>query len=256
MRKIPALFFTAISGLVVAGSMSATQAGSSIWNHNGSQMLLEANGNQRTLSYLYPRRGLSARAGDMVFQGRRVGNTYVGTAYTFRRGCPPAPYQVSGRLRSETRIVLTGAAPVRRGCAVVDYTRRGGNARLVFSFMRKTGEQGYGTDSDEPPQARPQQQGPVEGPVQRITKKIPGGRIIFRIQDEDAPAETPIRMDATARCFNGRAIKVMVNRRTCQFDGIRTLRDGSGFDLMFSNFGGGTCSRPDQERIQTYDLCQ
>ncbi len=95
-----------------------------------------------------------------------------------------------------------------------------------------------------------------EGPVQKIVKNIPGGKITIRSQDEDAPAETPIRVDITAQCQNGRMVTVLKNYRTCEFLGVRTLKDGSGFDLQELKFGGGTCSIGNTSRIQTYDLCQ
>jgi len=85
-------------------------------------MLLRADGPHRVISYLHPRPGISARRGDIVFQGRKIGNRYVGTAYTFRQGCRPAPYKVSGILPLQTRIVLHGASPKRSGCRVVGYT--------------------------------------------------------------------------------------------------------------------------------------
>ena len=258
MQKLATILFSALATATFAG---AAQAGQSIWNHNGSQMLLQSNGSNRTISYLYPRPGISAQPGQVVFQGRRIGNRYVGTAYTFRRGCQPAAYRVSGRLGSETRIVLRGAAPRRSGCQVIGYSNRSGNARLVFSYMRKAGPEAYGAESNEPPAYKPQyqppqQEGPVAGPVQRIVKRIPGGKITFRIQDQDDPAQTPIRIDATAQCHNGRRVKVLTNHRTCQFLGLRTLPDGSGYDLNELDFGGGRCSVGDVERIQTYDLCQ
>lgn len=273
MKILKALLFSALATTAFANTASA---GQSIWNHNGSQMLLQSNGSERTISYLYPRPGISAKSGQVLFQGRRVGNQYVGTAYTFRRGCRPAPYEVSGRLGSETRIVLHGASPRRSGCRVIGYTNRSGNSRLVFSYMKKAGPDVYGTEANEPPadpqyneqpqynqpqynnqpQAQPQHEGPVNVPPQYIVKRIPGGKVTFKIQDQDAPAETPIRIDVTAQCNNGRQVRALTNHRTCKFLGLRTLPDGSGYDITKLDFGGGTCSVGRVERLQTYALCE
>lgn len=108
-----------------------------VWDHNGSEMRWASSGRNRVITYLNPRRGLSLRPGVVLFEGERVGDRMTGIAYTFRRGCRPAPYQVEGRIRSETNVTLRGAAPVRaRGsCRVVNYTTRGSNAVLRFRYL-------------------------------------------------------------------------------------------------------------------------
>ncbi len=255
MQKRAVFFPSAVTlaAITLATFSTIANAGQSIWNHNGSQMLLESNGNQRTISYLKPRHGISARPGQILFQGRRVGNRYEGTAYTFRRGCPPAPYRVSGQLGSETRIVLYGASPRRQGCQVIGYSSTSGNARLVFSYLRKS----YGAEANEPPAIDPlPQEGPVEGPLETIIKRIPGGKIIFTVQDQDAPAETPIRIDATALCNDGRQIEVLKNHRTCQLLGIRSMPGGNGYVLNQLSFGGSSCSLSNVKPVPTSNMCQ
>jgi hypothetical protein len=44
----------------------------------------------------------------------------MGVAYTFKRGCPPAPYEATG-VQTSNEIVLRGLAPARAssGCEVV-----------------------------------------------------------------------------------------------------------------------------------------
>ncbi len=248
MQKLTGFLFAALISVSATTAISTTaSAGQSVWNHNGSQMLLDSNGNRRVISYLHPRPGISAQPGQMLFEGRRVGNHYEGTAYTFRRGCQPAAYDVYGQLGSETRIVLRGAAPKRVGCQIVGYSEHSGNARLVFTYMRKAEGQDYGSDTQEGPQA---------GPVQRIVKSIPGGKVIFRMQDQDEPAAQPIRIDITARCSNGQTIKIKTNYRACAFQGITTLPGGRGFILRQLDYDGQACSIPLASRIQTYDICQ
>ena len=112
----------------------------SVWDHNGSTMLWESNGANRVVTYLDPRPGIAntgVRSGTLLFEGRREGRTMYGTAYTFRRGCPPAPYEVEGQIRSETNVTLRGASPVRArgGCRVVRYNPNGGSATLRFRYL-------------------------------------------------------------------------------------------------------------------------
>lgn len=91
-------------------------ASSSTWSHNGSQMRLEASGQQRRFVYVRPRKGMlaaGATPGDSVFEGRREGLTYTGTAYVFSRACGKTAYPVSGAVSDDQRrVVLTGEAPI------------------------------------------------------------------------------------------------------------------------------------------------
>lgn len=118
-------------------------AGQSVWDHNGSRMLWTSRGPERVVTYLEPRPGLGRAGigdGTVLFEGRRIGDRLSGTAYTFGRGCPPAGYHVEGRVRSETNVVLRGAAPVRQrhGCRVVGYDPRSSNATLRFRYLHST----------------------------------------------------------------------------------------------------------------------
>jgi hypothetical protein len=109
--------------------------------HNGSTMSVST-GPQDALAIAYakPRKGLSARSGDLLFEGQLVEGTWAdgaleGQAFTFKRGCKPAPYEVTGRIADEGPqwvITLSGAAPVRKGCKVVGYSAEGANARLTI----------------------------------------------------------------------------------------------------------------------------
>jgi len=229
-----------------ATTTSVARAGESVWDHNGSQMLLQSDGDQRIISYLFPRPGISAQPGEVLFRGRNRASFYQGTAYTFRRGCEPAPYQVSGSINSPTRIVLNGASPRRSGCQIIGYTNNSGNSRLVFTYLRKIDNQQPQID-DEGPQA---------GPVQNIIKTFPGGKLTFRIQDENEPAGAPIRIDITAQCSNGQSITLKTNHRTCALDGISTLPDGSGFSIQQRDYGGQSCSIASDHPIYIDNTCQ
>jgi len=240
-----------ISALLLSTASLPASAGTSIWNHNGSEMLLQSSGSSRIITYHNPRRGISARPGQLLFEGRRVGNRYSGTAYTFRSGCRPAPYRVSGRLTSETRIVLTGAAPKRSGCRVIGYTRNSGNSRLVFSYIRKAGGQ-----YQQPSPAYEPDEGPREGPVETIIRNINGGQVIFKVQDQDDPVSKPIRIDATARCDNGRVIPIYNNHRTCQLDGINVSSDNSMIALFEKLYTGSGCFKNHTSSIDITNMCR
>ena len=135
MRRIR-IIGAGLAALAVAGSAVAAD---SYWTHNGSRMLLIANGPERIFRYKDPRPGLQALGiadSSILFVGRRDGDRISGTAYVFAPGCAPAPYAVAGTLRSETRIVLEGEAPQRRteGCEVERLTANSPHARLVFDY--------------------------------------------------------------------------------------------------------------------------
>lgn len=134
LRKLTAMLALP-AGLAIAAEAVAAD---SVWNHNGSQMLWQADGEVRVISYLVPRPGLPVEPGTVLFEGRRVGARLEGIARTFRQGCPPAEYAVAGEIASETHVVLTGAAPVRArtGCAIVGYSQSSPNAVLEFTYLR------------------------------------------------------------------------------------------------------------------------
>jgi hypothetical protein len=109
----------------------------SLWNHNGSEMVLEAHGQDRRIFYWAPRDGLSATQGSVLFVGQRVGNSYTGMARLYRSGCDPVDYEVNGVISDELDFTLYGAAPVRQGCTVVGYENSGPNTTLRFQYIRR-----------------------------------------------------------------------------------------------------------------------
>ncbi|WP_157100610.1 hypothetical protein [Rhodoplanes sp. Z2-YC6860] len=108
----------------------------SYWRHDNSIVRLEATGTERKFIFYKPSTGmskLSAKPGDVRFQGRVVGSTYSGTATLFTEKCGRRPYQVQGPIENESRkVTLVGRAP-----------RLDGNCRetglrdmtLTFDFM-------------------------------------------------------------------------------------------------------------------------
>ena len=107
-----------------------------ILQHNGSLVLMTREKGHVEIRYETPREGLSLQQGTLLFSGNNDGRgNYIGTAYTFKRGCQPAPYLVVGK-EAGPGIVLVGSAPQRdpRSCDVVASAATGKNARLVFEY--------------------------------------------------------------------------------------------------------------------------
>lgn len=124
------------TGFGAGGSGGNANGGPTTWNHNGSVMRLEADGNVRRFVYDQPRSGMvkaGARSGDIVFEGQRNGATYSGTAYIFSKSCGRVPYPVAGNVSADQRaVVLEGQAPrLGSGCQVKSYRRD----RLSFELM-------------------------------------------------------------------------------------------------------------------------
>jgi hypothetical protein len=87
----------------------------SLWAHNGSTVYLVAQGASREFHYEQPRPGITnegPRKGTLLFKGVAREGNYEGTAYIFKRGCRPAPYQVSGPILDDSRrVLMRGNAP-------------------------------------------------------------------------------------------------------------------------------------------------
>jgi hypothetical protein len=106
-----------------------------LWVHNGSQIYLSAKGQFRQFRYAAPAPHLldaGVRPGAILFDGRRTGNRYSGTAYAFAPLCGAIPYAVAGPVSPDQRTVtLSGRLPGRdTSCRVVGYL----DDTLVFKF--------------------------------------------------------------------------------------------------------------------------
>jgi hypothetical protein len=124
--------------LATAAAHSALAQATTRLDHNGSQMIFAVNGERAVISYAIPRVDLGhlgVTAGMTLFDGRLTQTGFVyGTAYSFSRACPPAPYHVQGILGE--RLVLEGAAPQRgRNCTIVGYRTDLATARLEFQTV-------------------------------------------------------------------------------------------------------------------------
>ncbi len=132
----------AIAGLALLASAIATGAAQadSCWTHNGSLMRLQAQGNQRWLSYESPRAQLRAagvRRGTLLFDGIKSGNWYRGTARVFSKYCPGTPltYAVEGPVRGDQlQVTVQGTREVYNRCRPTGrYTRD----TLVFTYSHQ-----------------------------------------------------------------------------------------------------------------------
>lgn len=104
----------------------------------------------RSVMRVYPHAGVIAydepkpavrdvvRSGTVLFRGLKFteGGRIEGTAFAFKKGCPPAPYAVTGGYsRDNSTITLRGAGPIRQGCEVVGYSEKSPHAILRFKSM-------------------------------------------------------------------------------------------------------------------------
>lgn len=110
-----------------------------VFDHNGSAMIVEPGAG--TIVYRDPKKSISntVKAGALLFKANAPWDPYDdkvvirGTAYVYKHGCDPAPYEVSGHQQGWHTLVLKGRAPVREktGCRVIDY-KMNGNSTLKF----------------------------------------------------------------------------------------------------------------------------
>ncbi|PLW76018.1 hypothetical protein [Cohaesibacter celericrescens] len=115
----------------------APAAADSCWWHNGSLMRLQAQGNQRWFSYERPRAGLSVGRGTLLFNGRKSGNWYSGTARVFSKYCPDTPleYHVEGPVQADQLgVTMHGDREVHKRCRG---TGRWTRDTLVFTYAKK-----------------------------------------------------------------------------------------------------------------------
>jgi hypothetical protein len=123
------------TAVVLASVLSATAAGASVWDHNGSVVGLQASGDKRNFYYLVPRADLPVKMGTLLFSGVRQGNRYSGTAHVFSRKCGSVGYEVSGVVAADNEtITMHGKAPRRDGnCNIIGYK----DEVLIFTLQRE-----------------------------------------------------------------------------------------------------------------------
>jgi hypothetical protein len=124
------------TGLGTWRVFSETEQGArNLWNHDGSILRLEAVGRARRFYYVEPYRGVTAKSGDIAFEGVREGPTYSGRAFQFTENCPPLGYRVKGSVSAdEATLKIAGRKPRRDAqCNIVSYS----DDELVFHLASK-----------------------------------------------------------------------------------------------------------------------
>lgn len=105
----------AVEEVACESAVSAPSGDSKHWNHNGSIMILSAEGKRRRFYYREPRSGLRAQGvskGTLLFDGSRDGSQYSGTAYIFSKRCGKRAYSVSGFVSDDDKsVTMSGPAP-------------------------------------------------------------------------------------------------------------------------------------------------
>jgi hypothetical protein len=101
-------------------------AAGSLWEHNGSLLQLREEGTLRSFRYSQPRAELKKAGvedGTVLFEGKKIGNRFSGTAYRFSKGCGAVGYAVEGAVSPNARgLTLSGRAPRRNSkCDVVGH---------------------------------------------------------------------------------------------------------------------------------------
>ncbi len=125
-----------LAALLVALGAGAARA-DSCWDHNGSLMRLQAQGNQRWFTYEDPKpslRNAGVRRGTLLFNGTKRGDWYEGLARVFSRHCPgnPLEYWVEGPVHANPlRVVVRGTRESQRQCRPTGQMR---TDELVFTY--------------------------------------------------------------------------------------------------------------------------
>lgn len=125
--------------VILASVVSLSSLSGNAYDHNGSQMRIDRD--KGLIVYEEPKSSISGTVsgGQVLFRGKLPWRSMKasGTAYTFKKGCAPAPYPVTGYWTEDQDLHLFGAAPKRAkdGCAIIGYSKSGGNAKLAFKSL-------------------------------------------------------------------------------------------------------------------------
>jgi hypothetical protein len=139
VRIVLVLLGFALNGVWAPDGLA--QGTASLWDHNGSDVSLFADGPRRQFRYEVPVPDLlplGVQPGTLLFDGRRNGNQYAGTAYVFSSVCGALPYAVEGPVAPDQRsVTMYGKAPssLDEYCRVIGYR----DDVLVFTFAPPVG---------------------------------------------------------------------------------------------------------------------
>lgn len=146
---------------VWAGTFAAVS--DSIWNHNGSQMLLREDGSSRSFVYLTPKDGLPVSPGTVLFEGRREGLTYSGEASLFSTKCGTIRFPVRGSVsEDQLRVTMTGKAPRRNANCEINGDR---DEVLVFEYVSSDAPVNYPSPSGNGTGSSSESSGSAQTPI-------------------------------------------------------------------------------------------
>ena len=108
-----------------SNSQGNDQAATPRWMFGGSQIRIAAQGNARRILYVNPNaaaRQSGVSPGDVLFEGERQGDRYVGTFHQSTDRCGVVTYEVNGYVKNnERQVVVSGLRPIKnRNCRNVD----------------------------------------------------------------------------------------------------------------------------------------
>jgi hypothetical protein len=186
-----------------------------------------------TIRYAEPRptmRRQGVRDGTVLFHGGVLNRDRLrGTAYVFRDGCEPAPYDVSGTFDPNTgqqQFELHGAAPKREpdGCRVTHYSESSDSTTLAFTLIGSDGHtsgEGQADEDDSPYDKGAARDDACRGAGNDAEQEICRDRTLTRLDGELNAAYQAVRRGLDD---NGRAI-LKANQRAWLRD-----RDACGSD--------------------------
>lgn len=136
MRK----FFVATLAFTLPMAAQAAQATDYNYDHNGSSMRVNVEGNQVRVYYRQPRSGLAKNGvgpGTLLFNGIVKDGYLEGKSRIFNANCGEVDYFVYGDFKPAQTFTLRGAAPVlsNMSCRIVNNTSEGPNSNLLFTAL-------------------------------------------------------------------------------------------------------------------------
>jgi hypothetical protein len=136
LAEKPAASAADVSVPPVASGEVTIQPVAGRWMHNGSIMELVADGAVRKFLYTEPREGMRRQGvtpGTLLFEGRKDGDRYSGTAFIFSKRCGRFFYEVSGEVtEGQRRVIVRGQAPrLNAKCNVTSHR----DDELVFDYI-------------------------------------------------------------------------------------------------------------------------
>jgi len=130
----------AVAGLCASLAALPAFAADYAYDHNGSRMRLNVEGNKVRIFYEMPRSSLKSngvKPGTLLFEGKVSKGYLEGMSRIFHSFCGEVDYFVYGDFSAGRDFKLNGAAPVLSGmsCRIVDNVYDGPNANLTFRSL-------------------------------------------------------------------------------------------------------------------------